>query len=171
MKYKTSLKLSLKYYPTIYPLGEYSVLEQMFFVNGNGLWWSRGELTDGRTIKQLEEDDERYKKQQKEFLEERIIDTDSKYIKELFMEWLSNGHYGPPPDPPDTNHEYKLYPLYERSTIMELPDNIKDDWLLAAEKALDMVKKGIYIASEEDKKYLRRARIRVNKLKKSRRLK
>jgi hypothetical protein len=152
-------------------LGEYSVLEQMFFVNGNGLWWSRGELTDGRTIKQYEEDNERYNQEQKEFLEERIRDTDSKYIKELFTERLNNGYWGPPPDPPDTNRKYNLYPLYERSTIMELPDNVKDDWLLAAEKALDMVKKGVYIASKGDKKYLRRARIRVNSLKKSRGLK
>ena len=170
MKYKTQLKLCLKFFPTIYPLGEYSVLEHMFFVNGIGLCWKNGELTDGKTIKQMQEENENYIKQQKEYLEDRIkwIGARSEPLKELFTQWLTNGYYGPPPDPPDPNHEYKLYPLYERSTIMQLPDNIKEDWLLAAEKALDMVKDGVYIASEDDKKYLRKARRRVNKLKKMR---
>ncbi len=167
MKYKTSLKLSLKFYPTIFPLGEYSVLEHMFFVNGNGLRWKNGELTDGYTIKQMYENNEAYKRQLKLQLEDQLVRCAGvPELEKLFTEWLNNGYFGAPPDPPDFNKKYELYPLWEKSTIMLIPDNIKDDWLLAAEKALDMVRDKIYIPSESDKKFLRKARRRVNELKK-----
>jgi hypothetical protein len=186
MKYKTLCKLYLKFSPSIFPLGEYSVLEQFFFVNGNGLFWKNGELTEGYTIKEMYKNHEDYTRAAKENLEDLIkrakdlTETvkDSEILKEgtdafteLLSSWLSNGYYGPPPDPPDPNHKYNLHPLWERSTIMKLPDNIKDDWLLAAEKALNMIRDGIYVASEKDKKFLKKARLRVNKLKKSRGMK
>jgi len=171
MKYKTFLRFSLQYYSSIFP-DEYAVLEHSFFVLGNGYWWHKGALSSGQTIKEMVASAQECGKRCEEYereTKEIFAKLDAEFAKSHpgFLEKKSEAIKNRI-ERDNKNKPKKLYPQSKRCTISEIPDNIQDDWLLAADKALNMVKAGVYIASDNDKKYLRAARRRVNKLKKTR---
>lgn len=68
----------------------------------------------------------------------------------------------------DTNNELiqAIYPISEEySAIMNLPDNIKPDWLEAAKKAIPYANEGKWILTEADKACIIKAqqRMEINK--------
>jgi vacuolar-type H+-ATPase subunit I/STV1 len=65
----------------------------------------------------------------------------------------------------DDNNELiqTIYPIHEEySAIMNLPDNIKPDWLEAAKKAIQYAIEGKWILTESDKTCILKAQQRIN---------
>lgn len=58
-----------------------------------------------------------------------------------------------------------LYPICGYASIMNLPDDIKPDWLGAAMLALECVKLGLLYASPKDMPFIREAEVRIAQLK------
>lgn len=199
MKYKESLALSFKFYPTLYEKEE-DVLHQYFFVNGNGLSWFEGELVELKydrhtgdawpyTLEELEarnvRDKESLKRQRQEMRQSmkalfpedyagRTDDDDSwmdpetpeeiaayhKKHKELFASFMGIEEY--------EAERRKLYPLCEYARILHLPDNIKPDWLDAAERAIAWAESPEVVTTDSDKEFLVKAKERILEIKSNR---
>ena len=91
------------------------------------------------------------------------VDDDKRLLKaakliSIYLQ-LSNDPYPP-------RIKQTLYPVSEYSPIMKLPDNIKEDWLKAAQKAIYMTEQKE--KTQSDKDFLDKAQERINTIKKQR---
>ncbi len=145
--YKETKRLSMKYYSDLFPKEKY-YLEHLFFVLGNGYEWEGGELVDRqeRTEQDFIEERKRFKEWEKTLLK---VPKVSKAEMRKFIKSLT----------PGKPKKRRIYPLCQYSAIVNFPRNIKSDWLVAAEKALEWSKN--LKKTKKDIRYLKKARERV----------
>lgn len=112
------------------------VLHHLFYVDGNGYEWKNGELTDGENSKypkfynlnaNREKPDENQKRR----------DAVYKKISDFFKK-------NPDVCSIHTTHLSSIYPICQYAKILNLPLDIKDDWIDGAREALFAVKMHIY---------------------------
>lgn len=124
-------------YPLLYKDKDFTrsrekVLDQLFFTNGNGLEWIDGEL-------QYEEDT---KNNVEHILPENYFSTPLLSTEDDETSWIKEFRL-------KENKEFKpreicskealtIYPICKYAAIVTIPENIKLDWLLAAEDACYM---------------------------------
>lgn len=70
----------------------------------------------------------------------------------------------------ERNHfGHVMYPIYDRGAmIMNLPDDIKPDWLDAAERAIQWAESPYCRMTEKDRAYVEQAKIRIAQIKSNR---
>lgn len=164
--YSEELRAGLLSYPSLY-VDETDVLEHLFFVNGNGYMWKDGRLVpsyDTTLAGRLEQSynqrlDSRESRRQSrlEFnqlceemgvaaqrteLDDEDATSDDPEIQRAY--W--NRRRRP-------SSERVLYPLCRYTKIVNLPLDIRPDWLVAAKKALEVVAPNL-LRTKEDDKYL-----------------
>jgi hypothetical protein len=204
--YKETLEWSYKLYPTLHAT-ELDVLNQLFFVIGNGTEWENGELCDKfyssfeeqeiDVLRQREHDRKRYaeldkaceefnstlnellkndpaqqkliKRFQHIIVDESNIEQAQKLEIEKRIEQarkLSDGIKSGFCWYLNDNNELiqTMYPVSEYSRIMNLPDDIKPDWLAAAKLAIQYALEGKWILTESDKTFILKAQQRVVEL-------
>lgn len=170
--------VSMARFPSLY-VDEADLLNQTFFVIGNGLEWKNGQLTDGcdvyytsKTIKQLAEDSyvehcnflrsikaprSIYPSRDPEVTRARELQKRKMYVVEGFAD-----------DCYQLNAEGELirhiYPMHhEYSRIMRIPDDVQTDWLLAAEQAI-YLDPAYWTRTVKDSVLLMVAKIRIDEL-------
>jgi len=113
----------MKYYPELFPT-EKHVLFHLFFVAGTGYHWQNGEL-----VSVYQEDVELVFARRKEATQELVSLCREALGEVAAAEVIKilNEPNGP---------EKGMYPLWEGSHIVQLPDDIKPDWFEAATKAV-----------------------------------
>jgi hypothetical protein len=112
MKYQQKFEQAQVLYPMLFP-NEAEFLRFVFFVNGNGYEWKNGELIDIEDS--IDKRPFEIRKAQAEKENEKF-----KFLKPA--------------------HSTEIYPLWEHSNIVTIPDDVKTDWLEAAKKALETSK-------------------------------
>ena len=168
--YKETLEWSYKLYPR-QNVDELDVLNQLFFVLGNGYRWVDGELVDkysGSFEKQYEK-----VKAQRALHNEGIKKLDIILHDDLFesedykleqnKQRAERTEYRLR-DGRDPNGPSNIYPIYDLSEIMNLPDDIKPDWLEAAKKAIQYANEGKWILTGTDKSYILKAEQRIKEI-------
>lgn len=169
MNVKNTLKISLLNYPGLFP-NAFSVYHDWFCVNGNGYEWKNGELVgadnnsladnkDDAIIKLLNEQlIESWKNNSvKQSILNAYIPGDD--IREVVTKFIINHNETVVDEIKEiidvdnkmTDFEIKpesrfstsfhFYPLCEYAKICNIPDDIKNDWLLAAKKMIDIMDK------------------------------
>ena len=173
MSYKKFLKAMLRYWPRLF-IDEKDVLEHFFFTNGNGLDWKDGELTDNMTnaqrlkqkkesdafrlsigskvcdsIKEIHEDELQYRKD--------CIDLYAKMsnINNHSCCWFYL---------PDFSIGKRIYPICQYACVMNLPDDIKLDWLAAAKKAVELAFGDSFKITDSDRVFLLQAQEKIKAL-------
>jgi len=153
MKYRETKRLMMKYHPEIFP-SEKEILHHLFFVNGNGYDWENGDLVDfmHRSEAKLRED-------RKDFLawSKRLSGDTDKAMKKLKRLGVKI-----PDSVPKMVGRKRIYPLCKYADIMNIPDDVKLDWLKAARKALDVSRN--LKRTKEDIQWLVKARKRICEL-------
>jgi len=146
--YKEQKRLMMKYSPSLYQR-ESQILSHLFFVNGNGYEWENGELVDfwHRSETQLGEERKRFLAWLKTLLAGTSLTR--KQRGEILKTKVFPGRI-------------KIYPLCEFAEIMNIPDDVKPDWLVAARKSLGVARDLKKTAS--DIRYLAKARKRIREL-------
>ncbi len=167
MNYETTKNLMMDAYPSLFP-EEADALHHLFFVLGNGYDWVGGELTENYsdptgvspTPAEIIEEckirrREFLKRTQKQFgdlggaseyleKELRIIETSPAEQRQHELRRRK------------LDYRRKMYPICEYSRILHLPEDIKEDWLEAATKALGLAN-GLFETTEEDREWLSKA--------------
>jgi hypothetical protein len=139
-------------YPTLYH-NRTDALHHFFIVNGNGYHWSNGEMRsfdDTKKLVALDYIDNylaiEFEKRKQEMADwpEKLQDLAHRQVQNMeahlaeraaetreVRQQIEQRMRGKPPIK-------GLYPLCEYAKICNLPDNIKEDWLLGAQEALDL---------------------------------
>lgn len=183
--YELTLKAALEAYPSLF-LDEKDVIHQLFFVNGNGLSWEDGELTDGKPIETAVEraraSSRDFYQQSLEHAREADIEFYADYWREK-LEHLDEENFaekereredarrrGYLADGEGTDCWFVLldnslgrvmYPLCQFAKILHVPDDVKPDWLAAAKKAIELAKGPMFKISERDATFLAQAEERL----------
>jgi hypothetical protein len=161
MNFEKTLRNSLMMYPSIHP-NALTVYDHLFCVVGNGYHWEDGELVKMeekeatlreaivKSLNRIIDSDilsfifceievfgsEHVKKLIKHRLEEASKEVDMIFDIDIRMQDFSfetiDKHFGY--DKSMGAKKYELYGVFEYSKICSLPDNIKKDWLEAAER-------------------------------------
>lgn len=158
MRYKTVLKMCMDAYPSLF-YTETDVLHHLFFVNGNGREWRDGQLVDRvMNIRSAR----KYIRDRLEYYIQRVKENMSKTYwgernLEHFKKELDVLQNGTPQEQREfyyqehikilkTIEEFTLhadgqlikglYPLCEHAMIVNIPYDVKPDWLEAAIRAL-----------------------------------
>jgi hypothetical protein len=158
--YQRTLNYSLEAYPSLH-INEEEVLHFLFFVNGNGNHWINGELVEKsyyamrKTVKKRRiEHIKEYGTSDISIIQEKEIENRKKH-KEINDK--INVLLGKPIDENKDNRR-KLYPICRYANIVNIPRNIKPDWLKAARKAI-IVAETQYVTTDEDKVWIEKAKL------------
>jgi len=120
------------YKDTNYKYSKEKVLNHLFFTNGNGYEWENGELVC------LTEDIEGIDKKIPEDYFNIPIMSEEKDETKFMRDWrIEDGEPFTPYEIKSNTAEH-LYPICEYAKIMNLPSNIKKDWLTLAEEVVTM---------------------------------
>lgn len=152
MTYKDTIINCMKNYPTLYP-NRLNVDNHLFAVIGNGYEWKGGQIVEDVYSSERNEDDEYENLSKAEY---SSLFTANDY--EMYVERFNN--YNPnvnrifhkmidgkseeeindlitsklnEPYKMDSRLKWHVYPLCDYSKIVNIPDNIQDDWLDAIE--------------------------------------
>ncbi|RLD07544.1 MAG: hypothetical protein DRI65_04385 [Chloroflexota bacterium] len=128
---------SILEYPTLYKDINYQyskekVLNHLFFTNGNGMEWHNGELID-----QISGDSEEIIKFPEGFFTTPIWTTEEDE-DEVMKGWRLEDDKEYKPFEKCSKYALNIYPICEYANITSLPKEIKDDWLLGAEEAIEL---------------------------------
>ena len=181
MNVEKTLRIALLNFPTIFP-NAFSVYHHWFCVCGNGYEWENGELisyadyittVEDAIIKQLEQslisDWEEglvknildlytnYKGANVEFISKYIIRHNKETIKYVKMTFDIENRMADF----DIRKELELapntpiqfYPISEYSKLYTIPDDIKDDWLYAVKKMVDIMEEHKFMITGDIDKY------------------
>ena len=163
MEYKEELRISMKYYPRLF-LDEEDFLHHVFFVNGNGYEWVEGELCSD-TEEHLLIQYNNMKRQYPRYYGKTLKETRQKEIehRRFFIENMKDecGYYLLD----DGRLGRQIYPICQYAKIVNIPENIKPDWLNAAHKAIQMAESPLFKLTEIDKKWLAKAKDNLDKIK------
>ena len=159
MTVKDTLKSMLIMYPLIFP-NKLSLYDHLFLTNGNGYKWENGELISGDNkencsiedgLEELLNDELQY-----DFLSDFLEETSDvediiNYIKRrnkknLELAKVIINHEKIMNEKLYITNEVELYPLCKYAKILNIPDDIKDDWKDAIKEFLDFI-----MTSEENK--------------------
>lgn len=139
--YQATKDHAMAAYPGINPT-EAHVLHHLFFVNGNGYEWEHGELI---SIDGLRE---------------------PATIRAEVDAWCERNGIGQAARDYSVPPVKELYPLWRLSEIVTMPDDVQDDWLEAAWRAVQWA---LYVPHTwEDDMYLRQAAGRIYRLQRCR---
>lgn len=161
MKFEDHLRACLLSFPSIYPTA-LRVYDHLFIVNGNGYEWIDGELVsdsdycfnvEDAVVKNINftlvENNAFLKRMMSvsdNILEKTVERMIEESIKPLFHveermkdftipEWFNErGRH-------TDDNRFMFYDLSKYSKLYTIPDNIKDDWLKAAKKMVDILDK------------------------------
>ena len=161
MTYEETLEKALREYPSLF-LNEHDFLRHVFSVNGNGYDWQK----DGS----LESFD--YGEKKEVYTDEQIAIIKAgqeKYHREIAEKNSHGDRHRCWFICRDGSVGAYLYPLCEYARIVTFPDNIREDWLAALEKSLELFYKDR--PTKKDKFYLAMVKTRVKTIKKLRNLK
>ncbi len=134
MKVYQEIVNSIMEYPSLYKDINYQyskekVLNQLFFTNGNGYKWVNGEL--------ISDTEERYQDFPKDYFNIPIMTTikeELDFEKEMRLKFHKNKEFKS--SEICCQGASTIYPICEYAKIMNLPNNIKKDWLKAATEAV-----------------------------------
>jgi hypothetical protein len=157
MTVKESLRISLLLYPSILQ-NKWAVYHHWFAVNGNGYEWENGELVDicgEKNVTITEAINKHFKYRTKNIFKSTFI---FKYnIKELKNDILATINVKNRTT--DFTQTEELYPLCEYAKILNIPNDIKPDWLDAIKEFYDYLIKNYDNFSENDKSYIDKIQI------------
>lgn len=156
MTFKNTLKRNILNYPMLFPTALY-VYDHIFLVIGNGYEWKNGQCvcsggegpsTPERAIYVLLEKffTDHFGKYLKDLpkkwdrrLRDKVVKRYIGYVKQT-MEWEKRmNDLTVPQFMSGMKSEFEFYPLSEYSLICNLPDDIKPDWLEAAERMYNVL--------------------------------
>lgn len=141
MKLDNYINMCIITYPSLYKDTDYKksrnrVLDQIYFTNGNGLKWYDGELTDN-----YNESGRLYESIPPDYFEKKIFSNSGN--SSITSERRAGG-------------TFSIYPICEYAKILDMPQDVKLDWLLGGEEAVRLAysyfsdyseySRGIYIA-------------------------
>lgn len=168
MNYEDTKTGMLLAYPRLF-IDEVDVLHQLFFVNGNGMEWKNGELTDGKTsIQQYIDEANMHRgdldKTNPDYMPmgatiEELHSKEEKYRLRMIEDYgeecdcwylLSDGRIG-----------RIMYPICQYAKILHVPKDVKQDWLKAANKAIELTRTDIFRLTESDKEWIQKADLRI----------
>jgi hypothetical protein len=138
MNVENTIKASILAYPRLYKdiNYEYSrqkVLDHLFIVNGNGYEWENGELVIGDPDINIETTST---------IPDNYFDTpifsEEKDAPSWLIEWNKAEKKKFKPIEICSKKALTFYPICEYAKIMNLPDDIKKDWLQAAEETVEL---------------------------------
>jgi hypothetical protein len=167
--YAECLRTSMLSYPSLY-MTEADVLEQLFFVNGNGYEWEDGRLTAGESLAEALVASRRAKEQSRKMRE----DTRARFVAFATEKGISlknapsmEDDEAADSDDPEIQRAYwtrrtaemrkqmkeveTIYPLCIYADILNVPFNARTDWQRAARKALDKVAPTKVRTAEDDR--------------------
>lgn len=194
--YTQTKKYLMDAYPSLF-VDEADVLHHLFFVNGNGYEWVEGQLVD---VCSPEQDLDATRAQDKRRLEWEAKMAAAKGSDTRFYEQQLALIAKSPAAQRRAERQYRirrctqrrppgsrirdchyldeggklrryLYPLCEYADILHVPDDVKSDWLKAAEKALSLVGGPLVHRpgeTQRNKLYLRQAQKRIDGIKEKR---
>lgn len=148
-------------YPSLFQTRA-DVINQLFFVIGNGYHWQNGELIDGEPRKTLEEiTEERIAREVQDISRVRLaqsaarifgdpIPTEAEALEEQLNEEFAY-KIGPVRGSP---RDY--YPVCEYSKLCNVPDDVRPDWLRLAREAARMLIRAEHRPSHYDPQCNRR---------------
>lgn len=114
-----------QYHKSIFPTEEH-FLDHMFFVNGNGCEWEDGALVNIFWEPPDPKKEEKRAKDHDDLLKiKKYLGEDTSYYYYSFDEWRT------------AHKESYIYPLCEYADAVNVPDNVRPDWLAALKRALD----------------------------------
>ena len=151
MNYQRELRETLELFPRLFS-GEAELLSYLFFENGNGYDWKNGQLVDrdNRPFSAKLQESKEYDANHRQ-----------EYVKECNLY--------PTLDHPSYEEVYchhhvstKIYPICEWAGIATLPDDIQEDWLEAAKKAIVVAQS--LERTIEDEEWLAWAELRIEQL-------
>jgi len=182
--YKYTKNTMMMTHPGIFPF-ESDVLEHLFVINGNGFVWKNGQLIDLelKSRKQQLKEARIFVRKRNEILKLAAIEYQELYkhmesysvkkerMKSIKyrMNCVNNGttFYLTK----DGLLGRKIYPLCEYAKIVNIPNDVKPDWLKAAELMLKLARSQLFKCTEEDLKWLKKAEDNINNIKKKRDIK
>lgn len=156
--YKYTVKSAIKCYPSLF-LYEADVIDHLFFVNGNGYGWHKGQLVGYQNHKESFVEAISHRKPDETF--DSIRENEIKYRKstsKLFGE-QSSAYYDP-----SGKFAKEIYPICKYACIMNIPDDIRNDWLQAAKLACDLARSSFVKMTKSDERFLDIAEKRINEL-------
>lgn len=140
-----AVKVSLLSYSSIHPTRAH-VVNHLYCVNGNGYEWFEGRLYDGTdelstaVEKMLQNGDpetwiKKYVEEQdrKRFPGLHEMEETLEKLRKLDLK------YNMPALPPPERPKLHIYPICQYADIMNLPEDIRPDWLAGAEEALHLI--------------------------------
>jgi hypothetical protein len=152
MTVEKTLRLSLLKYPSIH-LNKWDVYHHWFCVNGNGYEWKDGEL-----VIQVEDDnytqemsiEEAIKFQFNRYLSSSCLNRNvlRKLEKNILMILNIEARMK------DFTLWLEIYPLCEYSKIVQIPKDIKPDWLMAAKEFYAYLLDNYINLSDKDRDYV-----------------
>lgn len=160
MKYETTQVMLMALCPTIFP-DEAHVLRHLFFVNGNGMQWVNGQMVDiaidlglhnfaAAVTENNRQQIESYRKKLDDYRDYQKMCLVFDSVPESEEDFIGQPHV--------VNNK-GIYPLSDSCMIMQVPDDIQDDWLDAAFRALEVAK--TLKKSKSDRAYLSKAKNRL----------
>lgn len=147
MDYKNTKYAMMESYPTLF-VNEADVLEHLFFINGCGYDWVNGELIDGyqSAEEQIAESKERHRSRiirdfydtlRRSWYRGRLNDLKGELVR------LASPNYAKNERQKERRRREiihdsprSIYPICKYATILNVPDDVKPDWLAAAKKAI-----------------------------------
>jgi hypothetical protein len=155
----TALRNCLMMYPAIFP-NKWSVYHHWFCVNGNGYEWIEGELrySDEEANKPIDLKGAIEHQFGLCASEKELLTTPLKYLIARLQEGvlsLLDVETGIV----DFTPKEKLYPLCQYAKIMNIPDNIKPEWLEAVKEMYNYLLSIYGTTSEENRKYIDKIKI------------
>lgn len=167
--YDQMLSENQQLYPRLFPT-EDEFLHHVFFVNGNGFVWRDGEIVEdfgnARSFEErLAESRANEQKHRQEWNAQTAHDIvefralGGPDIDAFVADWIERHDYD---KVFKANRCTKLYPMCQYATILHIPDDVRIDWLDAAERALYLSLR--LKRTKKDISWLKIARQRVNQI-------
>jgi len=157
MTVKESLKNSLLLYPSIHQ-NKWAVYHHWFAINGNGYEWKNGELVDmydNNSITMLQAINKHIKYRTKDMFKNRFLFlyNISTLVYDIVTTLKLKKRIS------DFTQTEELYPLCEYAKILNIPNDIKPDWLEAVKEFYDYLIENYNNFSENDKFYIDKIQI------------
>lgn len=151
MNYQQEVRETLELFPDLFA-DEAELLSYLFFENGNGYDWKNGQLVD--------RDNRSFSVKLQETQEYEAVHRQA-YVKECAL-YPNADHLSYEEVYCQPSASTKIYPICEWAGIATLPDDIQEDWLEAAKKAIVVAQS--LERTIEDEEWLAWAELRIEQL-------
>lgn len=130
-----AVNVSLLAYPGIHPTRRH-IINHLYCVNGNGYEWWEGRLHEGTDEKSAEVAKMLLNGDPETWIQKYVEDHDRKRFPGLYEIEERLRTLG---IPPKEEPKFHIYPICRYANIMNLPKDIRPDWLAGAEEALHLI--------------------------------